>query len=178
MLPNGTNAVINEAGLKYYDNLIDELLANGIEPIITIYHWDLPQPLQELGGLNSPRFVSDFEQYAEVLFRRYHDRVNSWITFNEPMSFCNYLFLDPRPAVYSANFAVENYRCAHNVLLANAKAYDLYKQKYAKVGDQVGISLNILYGFAKNAGSPTDVAAADRYMQFMARKYCLVFKYK
>lgn len=178
MLPNGNLSLINEAGLKYYDNLIDELLKNGIEPIITIYHWDLPQSIQELGGLNNPLFIGYFEQYAEVLFQRFHDRVNKWVTFNEPIVFCNWFLPDQMTTFVKGPFSVDNYLCAHHVLLANAKAYDLYKRKYSKIGDQVGISLNSYFPFPKDDDSAADVAAADRYLQFNASKFIIKYNLK
>lgn len=77
-MPEGDTSNINEAGLQYYDNLINELLANGIEPMITMYHWDLPQALQEIGGMTNPLIIRYFEAYADVLFARYKDRVKLW----------------------------------------------------------------------------------------------------
>lgn len=129
-----------------------------------MYHWDLPQAIQDQGGLNSPDFIGYFEEYAEVLFDRFHDRVHKWITFNEPIVFCNTFFINPSPPYLSHTF--NNYLCVHHVLLANAKAYDLYKHKYAKDGDRIGISLNVWFGIPKDANNALDVAAADRYMQF------------
>lgn len=76
VLPDGDISSKNEAGLQYYDNLINELLANGIEPMITMYHWDLPQRLQELGGWTNSYIVQYFEQYSMLLFERYADRVS------------------------------------------------------------------------------------------------------
>lgn len=166
VLPNGDTSIINEAGLQYYDNLINELIANGIEPMITMYHWDLPQALQEKGGINSPAFVEHFEKYAEVLFNRFHDRVNKWITFNEPNVFCNHLFINRNPPYLNKVIRTENYICAHHVLLANANVYDLYKRKYAKEGDKVGISLDFWYAFPKDANSTSDIEATECFLQF------------
>lgn len=76
IMPDGDISSLNEAGLSHYDTVIDELLANGIEPIITMYHMDLPQRLQNLGGWANRYIIEYFEQYAKVLFERYGDRVN------------------------------------------------------------------------------------------------------
>lgn len=75
ILPNGDTSVISEIGLQYYDNLINELLANGIQPMPTIYHWDLPLKLQKIGGWTNRLIVNHFVEYARVVFDRYADRV-------------------------------------------------------------------------------------------------------
>lgn len=76
ILPDGDISSLNEAGLAYYDRLINELLANGIEPMVTMYHWDLPQRLQDLGGWANRYIIDYFEQYAWALYERYADRVS------------------------------------------------------------------------------------------------------
>lgn len=76
ILPNGDLSEISELGLQHYDNVINELLANGIQPLVTIFHWELPQKLQEIGGMLNPIIVTHLVNYAEILFRRYGDRVN------------------------------------------------------------------------------------------------------
>ncbi|KAK2997898.1 hypothetical protein RJ639_025919, partial [Escallonia herrerae] len=80
---------LNPEGIKYYNDLINELLANGIEPFVTLFHWDLPQALQdEYGGFLSPQIIADFCDYAELCFWEFGDRVKHWITLNEPWSYC------------------------------------------------------------------------------------------
>ena len=81
----GRNDPVNEAGIKYYSDLIDALLAQGIQPAVTIFHWDHPLELQErYGGFqNEEEIVQDFVAYAKVLFERLGDRVKFWITINE-----------------------------------------------------------------------------------------------
>ncbi|MDD3214630.1 MAG: family 1 glycosylhydrolase, partial [Eubacteriales bacterium] len=83
VLPEGTGAP-SEEGLRFYDALIDALLENGIRPLMTLYHWDLPSALQRLGGLENPGFPVWFEHYAELLAKRYGNRVKDFFTFNEP----------------------------------------------------------------------------------------------
>ena len=83
--PDG-NGEVNEAGLAFYDNLINELLKYGIEPMVTIYHWDMPYALEEqYHGWENRKIVDDYVNYATTLFRHFGDRVKYWTTFNEPM---------------------------------------------------------------------------------------------
>lgn len=77
ILPTGDISSLNELGLQYYDNLINELIRNKIEPMVTMYHWDLPSRLQTLGGMANPIIIDYFEQYAKILFERYSDRVSN-----------------------------------------------------------------------------------------------------
>jgi beta-glucosidase len=83
VLPSGTQAV-NEQGLAFYDDLVDKLLEAGITPHVTLYHWDLPQALQDRGGWENPDSVNWFVEYADLVSRTLGDRVKHWITFNEP----------------------------------------------------------------------------------------------
>ncbi|MCP8228590.1 glycoside hydrolase family 1 protein, partial [Listeria monocytogenes] len=90
VIPHG-NGEVNEAGLKFYDNLIDELLSYGIEPVVTLYHWDIPQGLQdEYGGWESRKVVEDFTNYAALLFERFNGRVKYWVTLNEQNVFISH----------------------------------------------------------------------------------------
>lgn len=83
VIPDGDGAV-NEAGLRFYDALVDELLRNGIEPLMTLYHWDLPSALQDKGGWLNRDIVTAFGRYAEILAVRFRGRVNKFMTINEP----------------------------------------------------------------------------------------------
>jgi beta-glucosidase len=84
--PEGTGAV-NELGLAFYDRLVDTLLAVGIQPLVNLFHWDLPQALQDRGGFAEPRVVDWFADYAALVAARLGDRVSDWMTFNEPAVF-------------------------------------------------------------------------------------------
>lgn len=83
VIPNGTGS-INERGLQFYNDLIDELLRYNIEPYITLFHWDLPDALQSTGGWMDPATIDAFVAYADVIFDRYAGKVSSFITVNEP----------------------------------------------------------------------------------------------
>lgn len=81
---------VNEEGLAHYDDVINTCLEYGVQPMVTLYHWDLPLYLQNLyGGWLSEDIVEDFAAYAQAIFERYHDRVSHFFTFNEPIVFCN-----------------------------------------------------------------------------------------
>ncbi|CAI0412783.1 unnamed protein product [Linum tenue] len=133
---------VNKEGVKYYNNLIDELLTNGIQPFVTIFHWDLPQALEaEYKGFLNPRVVSDFRDYAEVLFKEFGDKVKNWITINEPLSYsaAGYAYGYLAPGRCSSwvpmnctggDSSTEPYIVGHHILLSHSAAVDLYKQKY------------------------------------------------
>lgn len=88
ILPTGFANKINHAGIKFYLDLIDELLANGIEPYVTIYHWDHPQSLEDLGGWTNELMVDWFVDYARVVFNTLGPKVKIFTTINEPNIFC------------------------------------------------------------------------------------------
>lgn len=165
----------NKAGLSYYDRLIDELLSHGIAPMVTMYHWDLPQWLQDLGGwLNTEEVLWHFERYADVLFERYGSRVPTWITFNEPKLFCSYGYDKGTWAPLVRLPGIGEYQCAKSVLLANAAVYELYARKYRlQYGGKgrVGITLNAAFWWPKDARNSAHVAAAERAMQFYMGLY-------
>lgn len=171
VLPNGDTSSINEKGIAYYDTIIDELLANGIEPMVTMYHYDLPQALQLFGGLTNPIIISYFEAYANLLFERFGDRVKYWITFNEPGDFCPAGYGDSVHAPGIDAHGVGEYLCAHNVLKAHAVVYHTYRKRFAdrfqgKIG--ITISSRFLYSATNNT---YDV---DRAMQFGVRLKCFL----
>ncbi|WP_347861104.1 GH1 family beta-glucosidase [Salimicrobium sp. PL1-032A] len=152
VLPDG-NGELNEEGVQYYNNLINELIDNGIEPMITLYHWDLPQILQEKGGWENRETVYDFLYYAEKMFEAYGDRVDNWITMNEPWcaSFLsNYLGVHA-PGKQDLQAGVD---VAHNLMLAHGLAV----QSFRKMMPEGKI------GYAPNIGwlEPYSPSAEDR----------------
>jgi len=141
ILPDGKGQV-NEAGIKFYSDLIDELLANDIVPWVTLYHWDLPLALQMEGdGWLSRDIIVHFSGYAKLCFERFGDRVKHWITLNEPwvVSILGYgqgVFAPGRTS------NSEPYLVGHHLLLAHAEAVQIYRTKYAHQQGQIGISNN------------------------------------
>lgn len=141
VLPDGDIANINEAGIAYYNKLINTILEYGIEPVATMYHYDLPQALQRFGGLTNNIIVNHFESYANLLFQRFGDRVKRWITFNEPSVFCLQGYgAGSKPPLVKAN-GIGEYLCANNVLKSHAAAYRLYKRDFAHQNGKLGITL-------------------------------------
>ncbi|CAO1391204.1 unnamed protein product [Diamesa hyperborea] len=141
IIPN-ISMTVNQKGLDYYSRLIDDLLSNKIEPIITLYHWDLPQYLQDLGGFADPMIVNHFENYADVLYKAFGDRVKKWITFNEPWNFCVDGYGTGKVPPQVVSNGVGEYLCSHYMLQSHAAAYHLYKNKYFSVQKGlVGITL-------------------------------------
>ncbi|XP_066397533.1 beta-glucosidase 32-like [Miscanthus floridulus] len=177
LIPAGRGK-INPKGLEYYNNLIDELILHGIQPHATIYHFDLPQVLQdEYGGLLSSRFIEDYLAFAEVCFRSFGDRVKHWVTVNEPniepIGAFDTGTEPPRRCSYpfgenctGGNSSTEPYIAAHHLLLAHAAAVSLYRDKYkASQGGQIGITL-LGWWHEPATDTPQDAAAAARMNDF------------
>jgi beta-glucosidase/6-phospho-beta-glucosidase/beta-galactosidase len=171
ILPTGDITSLNEKGVAYYNRLIDALVADGIQPVITMYHWDLPLALQtNLGGMANPLIVDYFRVYADILFSRFGDRVKHWITFNEPIVFCTGGYGNGvvAPLVYYPG--VGEYLCAHHVLLSHAAIYELYESRYrATQNGKIGISLSSPYFYTENPdGSATNTGPViDRGLQYL-----------
>ncbi|XP_012573126.1 cyanogenic beta-glucosidase-like isoform X1 [Cicer arietinum] len=180
VLPKGKlSAGVNHEGINYYNNLIDELLANGLQPYVTIFHWDLPQALEdEYGGFLSPRIVEDFRDYAELCFKKFGDRVKHWITLNEPRSvskngYANGRFAPGRCSDWlkmnctGGDSGTEPYLTSHYQLLAHAAAAKLYKTKYqASQNGLIGITLNSDW-YVPISKEMSDRDAAQRALDFM-----------
>ncbi|XP_050356276.1 myrosinase 1-like [Nymphalis io] len=130
ILPDGFPKNINKAGAKYYSDLINALLAEGIEPIITMYHWELPVKIQDMGGWANPLIVDWFGDYARVLYSLYVDRVKTWLTVNEAnvVCDCGYNAGIYAPLIKETEFAP--YICNKNILLAHAKAYRIFEHEF------------------------------------------------
>lgn len=157
VLPNGRSPV-NAKGLDFYDRLTDELLASGIQPKATLYHWDFPQTLQELGGWTNRDSADWFAEYAQVVFAKLADRVKFWATHNEPwvVAFLGYATGIHAPGICDFSQA---YQTAHHLLLAHGKAVQAFRQ--GSYDGQIGLILN-LNGLLPASQSEADVAATQR----------------
>lgn len=135
ILPNGVGE-INPKGIEFYNNIIDECLKYGIVPFVTLYHWDLPQVLEEKGGWTNKETIEAFIKYSEICYKAFGDRVKHWITFNETVVFCGLGYLagaHPPAIVGDMN---KYFQATHNVFLAHAKSVELYKslKQYGEIG--------------------------------------------
>lgn len=146
----------NAKGIDFYSRLVDELLANNIEPWLTLYHWDLPQDLEDAGGWPVRDVAARFADYAVLLHDALGDRVTRWTTLNEPWcsSFLGYASGDHAPGRTNA---AEGIAAAHHLLLGHGLA----TKALAERGAQVGITLN-LYAVSPATDSPADADAARR----------------
>ncbi|CAG7726160.1 unnamed protein product, partial [Allacma fusca] len=157
---------INTRGLKYYNDLINELLSNGIEPIVTLYHWDLPQVLQNSGGfLNEELIIQKFAAYSRLVFSHFGDRVKTWITFNEPWSICwnGYGTGKEAPGIVQPDTAP--YICAHTLLKAHAVVYRIYQMEFKLQRGRLGLALDF-NSYHAGGHSKEFKASAERAREF------------
>jgi beta-glucosidase len=164
VLPQGRGAR-NEAGLDFYDRLVDRLLEVGIEPFVTLYHWDLPQALEDGGGWPARQTVAAFVEYVTVVVRRLGDRVRYWITHNEPWvaAWLGYGWGQHAPGRADRGDAL---RAAHHLLLSHGRAVEAIRALSS--GAQVGITLN-LTPIHPASDDERDRAAARRIDLFQNR---------
>jgi beta-glucosidase len=155
VLPEGRGAV-NQAGIGFYDRLVDALLEAGITPFLTLYHWDLPQALQDGGGWVARSTVEAFTDYTAVVAERLGDRVSHWATINEPWVVAQ---LGHALGVHAPGLTEPRagWAAAHHLLLAHGRAVRVLRE--AVPDAEVGIVLNLSPVVARSA-HPADVAAA------------------
>jgi len=165
IFPAGKGAV-NPAGLDFYDRLVDALLLRGIVPLATLFHWDLPAALDDLGGWLNRDIAGWFADYATAVFRRLDDRVTRWATLNEPWVVSDGGYLHGALAPGHAN-RFEAPIVTHNLMRAHGAAV----QAYRAVGrHHIGLVVN-LEPQTPASQDPADVAAANRVDAYMNRQY-------
>ena len=157
VLPAGRGRV-NEAGLDFYDRLVDDLLAAEITPFPTLYHWDLPMALEEEGGWTSRRVAEDFVAYVETVVRRLGDRVSHWTTHNEPWvaAWLGYGWGMHAPGRAGEQDAVD---AAHHLLLSHGWAVEAIRREVPE--SKIGVALNLEHVDAASEAD-ADVEAAAR----------------
>jgi beta-glucosidase len=163
ILPDGKGP-INECGLAFYDRLVDTLCQAGIDPHVVLYHWDLPQALDDGGGWLNRDIADRFAHYADVVSRRLGDRVTHWATFNEPLciALLGYFTGEQAPGHQDQTFAEAN-TALHHVYLAHGKAVPVLRANSS--ASKIGIMLNI-YPVYPATDSEEDRAAALRFERF------------
>ncbi len=157
VVPDGRGRV-NDAGLDFYDRYVDELLRSGIEPVVTLYHWDLPQTLEDEGGWPRRETAEHFARYVEAVAERLGDRVRRWITVNEPwvVAWLGYGSGEHAPGRRSESDALS---AAHHVLLAHGLATEVLRREVPSA--LVGATVDVV-AFEPLTGSEADVAATRR----------------
>lgn len=160
IFPNGIGEV-NEKGIAFYNNLIDELLKYGIEPYLTLYHWDLPQKLFERGGWLNPDSPDWFYQYAKVIGERFGDRVKNFITINEPSNIIEGMMPGGGNAPGLAYTLRDRLTAVHNVLKAHGKAVLALRETVADV--KVGFAPNSSVICPADFDEKTIAVAKERY---------------
>ena len=138
IFPSGKGK-INNKGVEFYDNLVNELITNDIEPCVTLYHWDLPSELNKIGAWESREVVNAFAEYAKFMFNHFGDRVKNWITFNEPLVFAVWFYF---LGIYGKKELANGIRATHLVNVAHAKAIEAYRDSDNSDG-LIGMTLNL-----------------------------------
>ncbi len=157
ILPDGCGQV-NEEGIRFYSDLIDELLRAGIEPYVTLYHWELPYELYKKGGWLNRDIAEWFGAYAGIIAERFSDRVKNFFTLNEPQCFIGLGFLQGVHAPGLQCTLTDSFAMAHNVLRAHGRAVQMLRQ-HAKQPLNIGYAptSGIIYPASEK---PEDIEAA------------------
>ncbi|XP_016473471.1 beta-glucosidase 13 isoform X1 [Nicotiana tabacum] len=179
ILPYGkVSKGVNPEGIKFYNNVFNELISNGITPFVTLFHWDTPQALEdEYGGFMSSQIAKDYGDFVDICFKEFGDRVKYWITLNEPLSYsmngyAKGTFAPGRCSNFvgnctKGNSGTEPYIVAHNLLLAHATGVKVYKEKYQKTQKgQIGVTL-VTHWFVPKINTPQGLKAPIRALDFM-----------
>ncbi|KAK2799272.1 hypothetical protein FQN50_008548 [Emmonsiellopsis sp. PD_5] len=174
----GRNDPVNEKGLQHYVKFVDDLLAAGITPMITLLHWDLPDELHKRYGgyLNKAEFVADYANYARVVFKALSPKVKHWITFNEPwcssiLGYSTGLFAPGRTSDRTKSAEGDSSRepwiVGHSLLVAHGAAVKIYREEFKeRDGGEIGITLNGDWALPYDPNNPADVEACDRKIEF------------
>ncbi|SDK02700.1 GH1 family beta-glucosidase [Sediminibacillus albus] len=162
IFPEGTGKV-NKEGLAFYHRMVDKLLENGIEPMCTLYHWDLPQVLQDKGGWDNRETVEAFVAYSELIFKEFSGKIKSWLTINEPwcVSFLSNFIGAHAPGNQDLALAVN---ISHHLLLAHGKAVARFRD--LDIPGKIGFAPNVTW-LEPYSRDQEDVEACRRGMGWM-----------
>ena len=174
----GRNDPINQKGLDHYVKFTKDLLDAGIVPLITLFHWDLPQALHERYGgmLNKQEFVADFANYARIVFEALGPYIKYWVTFNEPwcsavLGYNTGIFAPGRTSDRSksseGNSTTECWVVGHSILVAHGAAAKIYREEFkSRYGGEIGIVLNGDWAEPWDSESKEDIEACERRLEF------------
>uniref|UniRef100_A0A914PD66 Beta-glucosidase n=1 Tax=Panagrolaimus davidi TaxID=227884 RepID=A0A914PD66_9BILA len=170
VLPYGTNDVVNQKGVDYYNKILDALNSANINPVVTIFHWDLPQAFQERGGFLNPNIIELYGNYSRFLFQTFGSKVQKWVTINEPLSIVKYEYCGEAvihaPGEFREHCDWMVYQAGHNILLCHSKAAEIYNNEFrATQNGQIGITISGTWMFPESA-SKDDTDACERGYQF------------
>lgn len=157
LIPDG-NGEVNQEAVNFYNNVIDELIANDIEPVMNLFHFDMPMEMQKIGGWENREVVMAFSRYAKICFQLFGDRVKKFITHNEPIVVveCGYLGDFHYPCVVDMKRATQ---VAYNLMLSSALA--IKELKELNISDaKIGIVLNVSPVYPRDINNEADVQAA------------------
>ncbi|WP_435928121.1 glycoside hydrolase family 1 protein [Dryocola sp. BD613] len=164
LIPDGDGEV-NPQAADFYNAVIDELRAQGIEPFINLYHFDMPMALQEKGGFENRDVVEAFARYARICYELFGDRVRYWFTFNEPLIPAEAGYLHPRHYPYVTDFR-RAAQVLHHIVLAHCKAVAAWREM--DLDGQIGIIMDVIPVYPRS-GTPEDLRAAEMADLFYTR---------
>ncbi|KAF7988249.1 hypothetical protein HCN44_007781 [Aphidius gifuensis] len=164
ILPTGFSNKISKDGIQYYKNVIDEIRKQGMEPFVTIYHWDHPEYFNNYGGWLNELMVDFYVDFARVVFRELGSRVKFWTTINEPNNYCHNAYAQESYAPGMRLKEKGAYICGHNMLKAHAKTYHMYNQLFrAEQGGKIGIVIPCRGNFPANSNDTESPMIAFQY---------------
>ncbi|KAF7017507.1 hypothetical protein CFC21_030944 [Triticum aestivum] len=177
ILPRGRFGHVNPDGVAFYNAIINALLHKGIQPFVTIFHYDIPHELEErYGGWLSPEIQKDFGYFAKVCFRLFGDRVKFWVTMNQPNLLAKFSYLNgwfppghcskPFGNCAFGNSSIEPYIAGHNMILSHANAVSIYRNNYQeRQGGYIGISVSARW-YEPLRNTTIDQLAVERAISF------------
>ncbi|MEC7242004.1 MAG: GH1 family beta-glucosidase [Myxococcota bacterium] len=168
IFPDGTGTVPNEEGLAFYSRLVDGLLKRGIEPWVTLYHWDLPQALQENGGWLNRDTMDAFVAYADCVSKALGGRVKHWITHNEPWVIAHLGHVTGEHAPGEKKQWLNSFVCSHHLLVSHGRAVPIIRRN--SPGCKVGMTVNLCPAIPASA-SDADADATRHFDGFFNRWY-------
>jgi beta-glucosidase len=161
LFPQGRGRLVKK-GLDYYETFVDALLEAGIKPMVTLYHWDLPQALQDAGGWENRETIDRFVEYSDAVLGALGDRVKLWVTHNEPWVVSFVGNFDGKHAPGKTDFAAA-VRVSHGLLVSHAKVANLFHRDYPKAG-RIGIVLNPRPSHPRDKGDEEATRRGDGFI--------------